>query len=41
MEANHTDGGSPGFAIPGNRVEQVVNQLTGGGVHTVSASTSS
>jgi S1-C subfamily serine protease len=27
-----------GFAIPGNRVEQVVNQLTGG-VHTVSAST--
>jgi putative serine protease PepD len=28
-----------GFAIPGNRVEQVVNQLTGG-VHTVSASAS-
>jgi putative serine protease PepD len=27
-----------GFAIPSNRVEQVVNQLTGG-VHTVSAST--
>jgi S1-C subfamily serine protease len=26
-----------GFAIPSNRVEQVVNQLTGG-VHTVSAS---
>jgi putative serine protease PepD len=30
-----------GFAIPSNRVEQVVNQLTGGGVHTVSASPSS
>jgi putative serine protease PepD len=30
-----------GFAIPANRVEQVVTQLTGGGVHTVSASTSS
>ena len=30
-----------GFAIPSNRVEQVVNQLTDGGVHTVSASTSS
>jgi putative serine protease PepD len=29
-----------GFAIPSNRVEPVVNQLTGG-VHTVSASTSS
>jgi putative serine protease PepD len=27
-----------GFAIPSNRVKQVVNQLTGGGIQTVSAS---
>jgi putative serine protease PepD len=30
-----------GFAIPSNRVEQVVNQLTGASTRTVSASTSS
>ena len=29
-----------GFAIPSNRVEQVVNQLTGGSVHTVTAGAS-
>ena len=30
-----------GFAIPGNRVEQIVRQLTGGGARTVSASATS
>ena len=30
-----------GFAIPSNRVQQVVAQLTGGGIQTVSASASS